>query len=233
MKKKFGAKEVCGAVAVIGVLVCLLVYILVFNKYNELTEELTSQNNALEAQVNDMKVYYDKIPYYKENIETMKATIEQVTADYPGDAREEDVIMMAVRMQREALINFDKIGIESTKTIYSVPEDIVKGLNDDNLKTQIDFNAKHATYGCDTDYSNFKTAVSTVYDDAYRVGINTVSFKKSADDNNFIEGTIDITYYTLAGMNKEYTKPDMAEYISGVTDLFPAIEGDEDTVVVE
>lgn len=237
--KKLGPKEICGAVAAIGVIACLLVYMLVFNKYTEMTDELKSSNKLLQIQVDDMKQYYDHMEEYKKSISDWKAVIEQVTADYPGDAREEDVIMMAVNMQGDAVVNFEKINIAATEPVYTVPEEMVKDLKDENLTTNIVFNAKESSYACNTDYANFKDAVKVVYDDKYRVGINSVSFKRDKDDNNIIKGDIDITYYSLQGMNKDYVKPDMPSYISGALgmDLFPPITVDGEqayfTTVVE
>lgn len=226
--KKVGPKEICGAVTALGLLACLLIYLFVYNDYTEKTDALKASNRQLQVEVDNLKQYYDKIPFYNASMAEMKATIEEITADYPGDAKEEDVIMMAVKMQEVALINVDKINIAAAKAIHTVPEDVVKGLKDENLTTAIDFNARQATYDCLTDYGNFKAAVEKVYDDKYRIGINSVSFKKDNEDNNFIKGTIDITYYSLAGMNKEYVKPDMADYLSGTMDLFPAhIERDQ------
>ena len=218
--KKPGAKEICGAVAAVGIVACFLVYILVFNKYNEMTEALEASNKTLAAEVEDLKQYYDNMEMYQQSINEMKATIAEVTKDYPGDAREEDTIVMAVNMQETAPVNFDNVNIASTEVLHSVPEDTVKALGEEDLNSQIDFRGRQATYSYTTNYYNLKSIVGLVYDDEYRVGINSISASKNSDEDNVITGTIDITYYSLTGMNKEYKKPDMPEYMSGLADLF-------------
>ena len=182
--------------------------------------------------MNDLKQYYDNIPVYRKNITQMKETVQDITADYPGDAREEDAIMMAVNMQGVTLVNFDKIAINAQEIIHSIPKDVVKGLNDETLQTDINFRQRKASYSCQTDYTGLKELVGEVYDDAYRVGVNSISFKNDGEETNFIKGTIDVTYYSLTGMNKEYKEPDMPEYVSGVMDLFPATVVDGESIIV-
>ncbi len=229
--KKLTAKEICGGVIAAGIAICLLVYMFVFTKYRDETDVLKASNADLQNQVNDLKIYYDNMPMYQQNIKAMRELVDEITADYPGDAREEDVIMKAVDMQSVAAFNLERINIGSNNVIHSIPESKVKELRDENLTKKIDFKSRKASYSCETDYANFKSIVQEVYDDQYRVGINSVSFSKSGDEDNLITGTIDISYYNLDGMNKEYKKPEMPEYLAGVADFFASKIDDEDEVV--
>lgn len=226
--KKLSAKEICMAIVVAGVALCFVIYLLVFNKYKEETEALKASNATLEAQVNDLKQYYDNMEFYRKNIAQMKELVAQVTEDYPGDAREEDTIMMAASMQDTTLVNINSINISPQNVIHSIPADVVKGLNDETLQSDIVFQRRNATYSVETNYFHFKDIVSRIYDDKYRIAINSVSFSKESDENNFITGIIDISYYSLDGMNKEYVKPDMTQYASGLVDFFHATVEEEE-----
>lgn len=220
--KKLGAKEICMGIVVAGIALCLVIYILVFRKYQDETDILKSSNQQLEIEVNDLKQYYDNIPVYRKNIEDMKTLIADVTKDYPGDAREEDTIMMAVSMQQNAVVNFSSINIAGQKAIHTIPQDVVKGLNDETLQSKIEFRQRQATYNCTTNYSELKNVIARVYDDKYRVAINSVSFTKNAEEDNNITGVIAVSYYSLDGMNKEYVKSEMADYMAGLPDMFRA-----------
>lgn len=217
---KITNKQVFMLVLAVGLVVCLIVYMQVFSKYNEKTTALKKSNAELEQQVNELKEYYDNMAVYQARSAELIADIEERTADYPADAKEEDIIMMAVTMQDRTIINFSKINVEDKKVLHSIPEDVVKGAGIEGLEKPIEFAGKMATYSNKTNYGNLKTAVETVYDSAYRVGINTVSFRKSNDSNNIMEGTIDLTYYSVSGMGKEYEAPEMPTYFGGATDLF-------------
>ena len=218
---KITNKQAFMLVLAVGVVVCLIVYMQVFSKYNDKTAALKKSNAELETQVNELKEYYDNMPVYQAQVAEMVANIEERTANYPADAREEDIVMMAVTMQDKTIINFSKINVDNKKVIHSIPEDVVKGAGIEGLGDEpIEFVGKMATYSNKTNYGNLKTAVEAVYDNPYRIGINTVSFRKSSDSNNIIEGTIDLTYYSVSGMGKEYEAPEMPSYFGGATDLF-------------
>lgn len=217
---KITNKQVFMLVLAVGAVVCLMVYMLVFTKYNDQTTALKNSNAELEKQVNEMKEYYDNMETYRANAAEMAANIAEITADYPADAREEDIVMMAVAMQNRTILNFDRINVDESTIIHTIPEDIVKGAGVEGLDQQIQFAGKQATYSNKTTYGNLKDAVATVFESPYRVGVNAVSFRKSGDSDNIIEGTIDLTYYSVSGMGKVYEAPEMPSYFGGATDLF-------------
>lgn len=219
---KIDKKQICGVVVALSVVACVLVYLMVFTKYNDKTSALKKTNKALQTEVAELKVYYDDMEKYVQGKEEIQIGIEEMTADYPGDAKEEDVFMMAVGMQDVALVNYNKINIEATKNLHVIPEATVTAVGDENLTSEIRFDAKKATYELETDYVNLKNAINKIYESPYRIGVNAVSFKKDNDENNFIKGTIDVSYYSLDGMNKGYEYPEMSDYVPGgsETDLF-------------
>lgn len=220
--KKITNKQVFTAVLLVGLVTCLLVYVLVFTKYNDKTSALEKSNAQLQTQVTDMEQYYNNIPTYRANSAQMADAITQLTEDYPADAREEDIIMMAVGMNSVSIINFEKINVEASEVIHSIPVETVTGSGIEGLEEQIEFVEKKATYSNETTYSNMKTAVKKIYESPYRVGVNAISYRKDSDNNNYITGTIDITYYSLRGMGKEYEAPEMPTYFGGGegSDLF-------------
>ena len=218
--KKIDKKQIFLVIVLIGVVACLLIYMLVFTKYRDLTEQLKTSNATLRRDVEDMKQYYDNIDLYRSEKSKMIDLIPQMTADYPGDAREEDVVMMAVGMQTVAIMHFDQINIAEPESIHNVPVETVEGAAIEGLDEEIDFMLRQATYTSETTYSSFKNAVAKVYESPYRIGVNSVAFRKDADTNNIITGTIDINYYSLKGMDKEYKLPEMPSYAGGSMDLF-------------
>lgn len=217
---KITNKQVFMLVLVVGIVACLMVYMLVFTKYNDQTTALKSSNAQLETQVNEMKEYYDNMEVYRRNAAEMAAGIAEVTEDYPADAKEEDIVMMAVAMQNRAIINYDQINVDEAKVIHDISEDIVKGAAVEGLTESIQFVERQATYKNMTSYSNLKEAIATVYESPYRIGVNAVAYRKTSDTNNFIDGTIDLTYYSVRGMGKVYKAPEMPSYFGGASDLF-------------
>lgn len=217
---KITNKQVFMLVLAVGLVGCLIVYMQVFSKYRDKTSSLKKSNAELEKQVNELKEYYDNMEVYSALSAEMVAEIKELTADYPADAKEEDMVMMAVAIQNNAIVNFDKINVDETKVVHSIPEELVKGAGIEGLEEAIQFSGKMATYSNKTTYSYLKTAVKTVYESPYRIGVKTVAFRKSSETNNIIEGTIDLNYYSVSGMGKEYKAPEMPTYFGGASDLF-------------
>lgn len=222
---KIDKKQICGVVVALSVVACVLVYLMVFTKYNDETASLKKKNDTLQTEVKELKGYYDDMDKYIQGKEDIQVGIAEMTADYPSDAKEEDILMMAVNMQEAATLNYKKINVEATKNLHLIPEATVKAVGDEELKSEIAFDGKRATYDLETDYVNLKNAITEVYSSPYRIGVNAVSFKKDSDDNNIIKGSIDISYYSVRGMEGKgitYEYPEMSEYVPGgsETDLF-------------
>ena len=218
--KKVKSKQIFMGVLVASIALCMLVYLLVFNKYNSETDALKTSNAALQAQADEMKQYYDNLATYRSGIAQMTKGVNDMTLDYASEANEEDFIMTAVAMQNAAVINYDKVNIDVEEVIHTIPVETVKGSGIEGLEEPIEFLERKASYSNTTDYANLKNCVKVIYDNGYRVGIDNISYKRESEENNFIKGTIDITYFTLKGMNKGYEYPEMDDYLSGVVDLF-------------
>lgn len=228
--KKVTSKQIFTGVLVACVALCMLVYLMVFTKYNDEKDMLVASNNSLQTQVDELKGYYDERTTYRTNTANMTKSIADMTLDYAGDAREEDFIMTAVAMQDAAVINYEKINIDEEEAIHTIPVEVVTGAKIEGYENEIEFVEKKASYANITDYKNLKLCVEEIYKNDYRVGIDALVYKRESDSNNFIRGTIDVTYYSIHGMNKPYEFPKMDNYLTGGEDqdLFAKLLVDED-----
>lgn len=214
------SKNIFIGVAAVGIIVCLIVYMLVFNKFNDMTAELKTSNAALQVEVDDMKVYFDEMEINRKLKDEYWEDINNILAEYTAAIRDEDAIMVAVAMNNASIINFDEINFKYPEMIHTVTEDIAQGVGEESITSSVDFYEKQVTYSNDTDYPNLKRAIASIYDSPYRLGISAISYKKKNDTDNLIEGTIDVMYYSVDGLGKEYVAPDMPSYLKGATDLF-------------
>ncbi|MCM1100887.1 MAG: hypothetical protein NC079_01230 [Clostridium sp.] len=223
MIKKLTSKHVFMIVLAVGVLALLLVYLNVFVAYNDKTEELKKSNAELQKQVDDMKVYYDMIGTYQKGSADMAAAMDELLEDYPADAKEEDAIMMAVNMQNVALLNYESIAIGSQESLLAIPKDMVTAANVEGMENPIDFKSRTVNYNNTTTYAHMKMAVEEVYASPYRIGIDSISYKRKAaigEPWDIIEGNIVISYYSLDGLGREYVAPTMPTYAPGNPQLF-------------
>lgn len=225
--KKITNQQVFLIVIVAGILLCLMVYLNVFKTYNEKTNALETSNATLEQEVNELKPYYDNREIYRADAKQMLEEIDERTADFPGNVLEEDAIMMAVDLQGVATLNYTEIAIGELEEYHGISEDIVGQAGSEKYKEPISFMARNVTYSNDTDYANLKNAIARIYESPYKVAVNSVVYKKKSTTDRVIEGTIDIAYYCIDGMGKDYVAPAMPEYPDGVSDLFGPLETEE------
>lgn len=220
--KKVTSKQIFMSVLVVAFALCALVYVMVYTKYNDMTDALKKSNKTLSDQVVELEGYYINMQDYRDKTAEMATRVNVLTEDYASEANEEDFIMTAVDMQSAAIINYEKISIDTEEVIHTIPADVATGSKIKDLESEILFYERKASFANVTDYANLKACVEVIYNNDYKVGIDALTYKREGETNNFIKGTIDITYYSLQGMNKEYKYPKMDTYLSGVqnNDLF-------------
>lgn len=218
-KKKISSKEVFYIVLLIGVIAFAGVYLNVYMKYTELTDALISSNYALEKEVQEIKVYYDNMPLYEQQIDEMTAAIQEVADKFPADAKEEDAIMLAVNMEENCNIGFTSISMAKPGEIHKVSADMMRQVGIEGMEQDLVFSEKKASYLNRTDYENLKKCVETVYDAPGFVSVEGLVYLWEEEQECMI-GTMDLCFYSLQGNGKEYVAPEMKDYNLGTTNIF-------------
>lgn len=223
-KKKADLKAVFNkntflGVSLVGILALVIVYVFVYMDYTEKTEELNAGNAEIKKEIEELQVYADNIETYKSEINDMKTAIEDIVDEYPADAREEDIIMLAVQIQEKNAIAYNSINMDATEGVYTVPYDNVRLAAIEGMDRDLVFARKHGVYSNVTNYDNLKGCVKQIFDSSNRIGIDSIVYVKNEDDGT-LEGSIDLYFYSAAGTGKEYVAPDIAQYLSGTSDLF-------------
>ena len=218
LKKYFNQKTFLG-IGLAGILLLVIVYVFVYLDYSQRTEELQASNAELKKTVNELQIYYDNMDQYKADIEEIKTAIQDIMAEYPADAREEDIIMLAVELQEKNAIAYDAINMEETEGVYTVPYDSIKLAAIEGYDRDLIFARKLGTYASITTYENLKGCVEQIFASPNRIGIKEIVYVKN-DQDGTLEGNMDLYFYSAAGTGKEYVVPDIAEYLAGTSDLF-------------
>lgn len=217
--KNYFNKNTFLGITLVGLLAVVVVYVYIFMDYTERTEIVEAENRDLKAKVNELQEYADNMEMYQSEISEMKTAIEDIIAEYPADAREEDIIMLAVQIQERNAIAYDALNMEAAEGVYTIPYDNVRLASIEGLDGELTFAKKHAVYVNTTNYDNLKTVVEQIFDSNNRIGINSIVYAKN-EENGTLEGSIDLNFYSAVGTAKEYVVPDIAAYLSGASDLF-------------
>lgn len=228
--KKVDAKQVMMCVVLIGALLFVGVYFWVYKTYTDKTEAMRRENKTLVQRVNELEQYYHDMDNNKEEIAAMQAQVMAWLENLPVDVKEEDIIVMAIDTEKTAIINYTNINIEARKEMLTIPSATVAGAEMENLSGDLMFVQRKASYVNETEYFSLKDCIETINDSANRLAISNINYSEN-EDTGLLEGTIDITYYSVIGTNREYIPQKLPPYESGLWNLFgmPEIPVEEET----
>lgn len=218
LKKYFNQKTFYGITGV-GVAVIALLYVFVYLDYSERTETIKASNTSLQAEVNKLQEYSDNMPTYQSEINEMQTAIEEILSEYPAGAKEEDILMLAVKMQEENQIGYSAINMDDTEEIYAIPASEVTLASIDGMEGDLVFAGKRASYVVTTTYDDLKSVIGQIFASSNRIGINDIVLSKNEDEGT-LSGNVDLYFYSALGTGKEYIVPDIAEYMAGTGDIF-------------
>lgn len=217
--KALFTKKVLIAIIVLGALVILMLYTLVYLSYSEKTLALESSNRQLRNTIQELKVYHDNIQMYETEIALAEEEIDKLLEEYPAGARPEDVIMLAVNIQENSVIQYNNINMIENESVYEIPQNIVTSAGIEEFEQGINFMKKDATYVNKTNYENLKECIEQIYASPNRIGIRQILYEKD-EHSNVLEGTIDLSFYYATGTGKEYVCPEIEEYPMGAENIF-------------
>lgn len=223
--KKVNSKQIFTYVVLIGLLVLIMVYFLVYQKNMEKAETLEASNNTLEDRVDSLKVYADNEKQYKADMETMKPEIAKIVETYPAANLEEDVIMQAIKTQMATPVVYDVIVIGEDEPYKIINEDVVKGAAIEAYQKEISFVETNAVYESTLTYSSLKAAIQSLFDSNYEIGIKGITFAKQGEELDLekecdLKGNFELVFYSVKGNTQTYTKPNILPYIQGTKNFF-------------
>ena len=225
--KKNREKSMMMCVLVLGVLLIIVVYMFVYNSYKNKTAELKASNAVLQARADELKVFYDNRDTYEKGIKEFTADIKDKLSVFPGDAREEDALDLAIAPWEDGiLVDYKQIGIGEAEEVGSIDADTVKTAAIDGYEDAITFHKRSAVYTNLTTYNDLKDIIKIFDAKGERLIISTISYVRD-DTTGLLNGNIEGTFYYVTGINAPYTEPEFSEYLTGLTNVF-AISANKD-----
>ena len=220
--KNVNAKQAMTYVMALGFLVLLAVYFLVYKSYNDKAEALEKANVTKQQRVNELKVFYDNLSIYNAEIEQYQAQIAAWLDEFPSNVLEEDILVLALDTEKAAVLDYTNINIGGREALRTIPAATMQLAKMENLTQDVIFVERTVSYVNVTDYFNLKKCVETINNSANRLTISNITYGKNVETGE-LEGTIEVTFYSVQGTGKEYVPQDLKEYESGLANLFGTI----------
>ena len=222
MKMTLQKKDIKLIIVLVGVLVLVIAYFAVFRTYRDKTDDLQSQIDSLQPELQQLREYDDHKQEYLDGIDAYKENAKSIMSSLPSSIWTEDQIMFLSMME-------DDLDIEDQSEAFSNPTVLTQfsgtPLEDiDNYNDKVDMTAQkyQTTLSVNMDYNKFKDFIDYIYDEENMTGIDSVSLSYNAEDADLGISTV-INQYSLSYDGAEEETHSVPEVSSGVSDPFGTI----------
>lgn len=249
-KMKVKKSEIQLLIAVIGVLIVVCTYFLVYSKFNEKSDALEAQNVTLSSQVATLEALDQRKADYIEATGKMQSYITNFENRFPADILPEDSIMMVKTLEDYTRTEVANIAFGSeAEVVYTPAADAATTTEDATAATDAaadtaaDTTAAAAspvstagTVYADTHmyevplsisisctYDDFKGLVRYIYNQQERESIQGVSISYNETDG-MLTGNMTMNTYYLLGTDKVYSSPYIPDMQMGVDTIFGNVE---------
>lgn len=222
MKMTLQKKDIKLIIVLVGVLVLVIAYFAVFRTYRDKTDDLQSQIDSLQPELQQLREYDDHKQEYLDGIDAYKENAKSIMSSLPSSIWTEDQIMFLSMME-------DDLDVEAQSEAFSDPTVLTQfsgtPLSDlDNYNDKVDMTAQkyQTTLSVNMDYNKFKDFIDYIYDEENMTGIDSVSLSYNAEDADLGISTV-INQYSLSYDGAEEETHSVPEVSSGVSDPFGTI----------
>lgn len=186
----------------LGIVVFLASYLLVYNRYLDKTEEVTAQIAELKPTLDTLENYYANLATYEAAVEAAKTEVNTEMRRYPTEIFTEDQVLYAIDLE-------NRVGLNATALSFTDPALIhaFNGMvNLDGADTPVEMEAYQSTMNvsCELTYDQLKSMLHYIYDTRHYTGVSALSVSYDAETARLV-GNVDVSkyYITYAGAEPE------------------------------
>ena len=236
---KVKKSEIQLLIAVIGVLIVVCTYFLVYSSFNEKSDALEAQNVTLSSQVATLEALDQRKADYIEATGKMQSYITNFENRFPADILPEDSIMMVKTLEDYTRTEVANIAFGSeAEVVYTPAADAATTTADATAATDVAASpvSTDGTVYADTHmyevplsisisctYDDFKGLVRYIYNQQERESIQGVSISYNETDG-MLTGNMTMNTYYLLGTDKVYSSPYIPDMQMGVDTIFGNVE---------
>lgn len=226
---KVKKSEIQLLIAVIGVLIAVCTYFLVYSKFNEKSDALEAENATLSSQVATLEILDQRKADYIEATGKMQSYITNFENRFPADILPEDSIMMVKTLEDYTRTEVANIAFGSEAEVVYTPAADAATTAASPVSTDGTAYADTHMYevplsiSISCTYDDFKGLVRYIYNQQERESIQGVSISYNETDG-MLTGNMTMNTYYLLGTDKVYSSPYIPDMQMGVDTIFGNVE---------
>lgn len=238
-------------ILLLGIIILALSYYFGYSKFNEKSEKIQEEVDALEITYQSLSADNAKRDVYEKNISQMKTKINEIVDKYPAKVTVEKENMFVVGLEKEG-VRSSALGFSENEIIYVPTTDAATTTGGQNVTPQptvnptpvptVASNTTQATNGDATvekpDFIGYKLTMTITYETTYEylkkciTEIVDYEEQKSIDgitiafDSNTgnLTGNIIVSAYALEGLNTQYKSSVITDITTGSDNPFGSME---------
>ena len=240
-------KDVCLLIALIGILVGVAGYYLIYSPTMEKVEVLKANNTVAKKTVDDLTQKGLLKDSYVEEIALMNSEIEAIYELFPIDVREEDAIMLAINQEKNSPMSVNSVNISpmnskdfeeqaqanasknttleedvNTAIAGGVGQQAVDGYELGNVEL-VDIgplNQRQCALSYTVAYDGLKRSVESISRQPNRMTIDSIAVSFD-DSTGLLEGSTVVNMFCLPDQEgKEYIEPNISGVVLGTKNIF-------------
>lgn len=242
---KVKKSEIQLLIAVLGILLAVVTYFLVYAKFNDMSETIEMQNASLRSQVSTLEILEQRKADYLGATEKMQSYITGFENRFPADILPEDSIMMVKTLEDYTRTDVANIAFGTEAEVPYAAEtpaatDGTAAASDatataDTTVTDSPVTTEGTAYAdthmyevplsisIECTYDDFKGLVRYIYNLQERKSIQGVNISYN-EAVGMLSGNMTLNTYYLLGTDKVYSEPDIPAMGMGVDTLFGNVE---------
>lgn len=197
----------------VGLVILLLAYFLVFNKCQDEADQIESELKTRQEYLTELEDFKANESEYLSGIEAGKKVVTNITAKIPADVRSEDFVLYLLDMEKATGVDISSINVGDKTTV-----DEFDCIVDDESKT-LKGETVDATIIAEMDYEQLKAVLDYIYSGNETTYTNSVVVSYDSTDAKLSVVT-DLTKLCLDYEGAEAANRLMPAVNKGVDDLF-------------
>ena len=221
---KVKKSEIQLLIAVIGVLIAVCTYFLVYSSFNEKSDALEAQNVTLSSQVATLEALDQRKADYIEATGKMQSYITNFENRFPADILPEDSIMMVKTLEDYTRTEVANIAFGAADTTAAAATTAASPVSTDGTAyADTHMYEVPLSISISCTYDDFKGLVRYIYNQQERESIQGVSISYNETDG-MLTGNMTMNTYYLLGTDKVYSSPYIPDMQMGVDTIFGNVE---------
>jgi hypothetical protein len=201
----------------LGLVVFLLSYLLIYNRYTAKSDELDAQIAQMRPQLATLEDYNKNLNSYEAGIAEAKVSTAEAMKQYPTQILPENAILYADELEKKVGITASELSFAEPVLVSEFNGVTQSGQND--VSVTMDAYETTMTMSCDLSYAQLKNLLTYVYQSPLCCGVPAFSVSYDAS-KAALTGTVSVAQYSISYENAESSRGVMPFVPQGQTNLF-------------